>query len=201
MMRQFMVEACRRVMSEVEVYTAATVATALDLLRHPAPPDVVMLDLILPDGCGLEVAAQARRSLPNTKIIVVSSCLDEFTLHRVMEIGVDGFIDKLEQTFEAVCEAIRSVLSGKVYFSPTARRVHAQLRADPLAFTKLISNRELEMLTLFGRGLSNEEIARDKGLSPSTVRNHRQNIMGKLGLSSTTQLIRYALEKGFVRPG
>ncbi len=197
MFRRFMLEACRQALPEAEMKIAESGGQALVLCQEYRP-DVVILDLVLPDCSGLDLVPQLREFLPRVRIVAVSAWVDEYTIHRVMELGVEGFVDKGEQTFATVVEAIHSVRNGGTYYSAAVQRVHARLRSDSHSFAKLISNREMQLLPLFGRGLSNEEIARLQNLSANTVRNHRQNIMSKLGLTSTPQLIHYALEKGFI---
>ncbi|MFI5337982.1 MAG: response regulator transcription factor, partial [Opitutales bacterium] len=108
-------------------------------------------------------------------------------------------LDKNEQPVKVLREAITTVLAGRQYVSSLVRQLRASVRADPAAFDKILSEREQEVLRLVGDGLSNEQIARHLAISVSTAKHHRLNLMAKLDLHSTPQLIRYAMEKGFAR--
>lgn len=162
-------------------------------------PDLVLLDLVPPDGDGLGLMIALLEAPKPARVIVFSGLLDEFTVHRATQSKLHGFVDKYEEPLTRLAEAIHAVLAGSRYFSPAVRLVQQSMRADPMTFAKLLSDREQELLGYFGLGRSNEEVAELQGLSAHTVKIHRRNIMGKLNLHSTPQLIRYAMEKGFVR--
>ena len=200
MVRDMLAQACRETLLGSNLHTAGTGEEGYALCRS-LQPDLILLDLGLPDVDGLELVGHLFKAARQAKIVVLSGFTDEFTVHRALGSSVHAFLDKNEQPLDVLAEAIREVLAGRQYLSPSTRRIQASLRADPAAFNKLLSEREQELLALFGRGLSNEEIAEHHGLSVHTVKIHRRNIMGKLGLHSTPHLIRYAIEKGFVRYG
>lgn len=198
MIRQLLVMACKQALADADVFSAATGRDGVELCGREKPA-VVLLDLVLPDGDGLDLVPEIRRTVGDAKILVLSSHTDEFTLHCVQRAGVNGFVDKNEQAFEVLREALAAVLGGRSYFCSATQSIRARMKADPQSFTKVLSDREMELLGLFGRGLSNEDIGGQLGLRLNTVRNHRQNIMTKLGLASTPQLMLYALDKGFTR--
>lgn len=198
LIRQMLVGACRQAEPEASVWGAGTAGEGLELCRIERP-DLVLLDLVLPDADGIDLAKHIRDVVGEVKILAISSHTDDYTLHRVQGAGVQGFVDKNVEAIDTLTEAFAAVLGGGTYFCAGVGEMRARLRADPRAFTKVLSDREMELLGLFGQGLGNEEIGEMIGLRPNTVRNHRQNIMTKLGLGSTPQLIRYAIEKGFTR--
>ncbi len=198
MIRSMIVRSCRDRIGGVEVGEATTGAEAVALCRK-TQPDVVLLDIGLPDGDGLDRVPAIREAARQAKIIVLSSQTNAYSLARIHRAEVHGFVDKNEPSPEILAKAIEAVLAGRTWFSAVVERTRAALRADPRAFTKLLSDREQEMLCLIGQGLTNEEIGPKIGLSVNTVRNHRRNIMAKLGIHSSPELIRYALEKGFIR--
>lgn len=200
MIRQLLVMACKQAVADAEIFSAANGAEGLELCRREQP-ELVVLDLVLPDRDGLDLAPEIRASVSGVKVLVLSSHADEFTLHRVQQSGINGFIDKNAQTLAVLQEGLHVVLGGHSYYCSIVQGMRARMRADSLSFSKVLSDREMGLLGLLGQGLSNEIIGERLGLRPNTVRNHRQNIMTKLGLSSTPQLIRYALEKGFTRSG
>jgi len=181
------------------VCEAGTVAEALE--RIPAAqPDVVLLDLHLPDGDGLDVAAKLFERMPDLRVLALTSLHDEMTIHRIHSIGIQGFVDKNMQQPETLRSAIETVASGRGYFAEVVQQVQQTMRSDPMSFLKVLSAREQELLHLLGRGLTNEEAAAQMGLTAGTVHSHRRNIMKKLGTATQVELIRYALRKGFVRP-
>jgi DNA-binding NarL/FixJ family response regulator len=198
MMRGLIVRVCREHFPGEPVHDASDTRTGVDLCRR-IQPDIVLLDLDLPDGDGLDLLAEIHRDSPQSKIIVVTSHSDEYAIHRSLEAGVAAFVDKCSQPIEVVSEAIAAVAAGRAYFSPVVVRAKNRLRDDPKAFTKLLSPREQEILRLLGEGLPNDQVAERVGVSPKTIHSYRRNIMVKLGIHSTPQLIRYAMEKGFTR--
>lgn len=198
MVRGLVVRACHEAYPCEIIGEASDCRSGVDLCRQLVP-DLVLLDLDLPDGDGLDFTGEIRRAAPSARIMVLSSHTDSYSLHRIYRAGVHGFVDKNEQTPEVLCAAMRQIMAGGAFFSEVVERNNAQLRADPKAFTKVLTEREQDLLRHFGQGLTNEQIAARVGLNAFTVRNHRRNIMGKLGIHSTPELIHYAIEKGFTR--
>lgn len=198
LMRDLLIGACREAMPGFSVLGARDAASGLELCKH-GQPDLIILDLALPDRDGIELLDDLLAACRHCKVIGISGYSDEFTLHRVLHSKLHGFVDKKEQTIEQLALAIRAVLRGERYLSPAASNARLSQRNDPTAFNKILSAREQQLLSLFGRGLSNEEIAAAVNLSELTVRNHRCRTMAKLGLRTSAELIRYALEKGFIR--
>lgn len=198
LVRDMFIASCRTIVSGATVSGASTGAEGVRLCTQ-IQPDLVFLDLVLPDGDGIDLMATILSSVPHARVIALTSHSDEFTLHRALKANVHGFIDKNEQPLGLLPEAIATVMAGRPYFSSVVQRVRASLRNDPAAFNKVLSDREQELLPLFGEGLSNEEVAERVKLTAGTVKLHRRNIMSKLGVHSTPQLMRYALEKGFTR--
>ena len=198
MIRDLLVWACRSTFAPETIAEASDAKGALKECQAISP-DLVILDLELPDRDGLELLPELRKFVPSVKVIALSSHTDEVTVHRVLQSQIEGFVDKNGQPMDILREAVTTVMDGRRYFSPVIRQVWQQLRDAPAAFNKLLSDREQEVLALVGRGLTNAEIAEQIGLRVITVQNHRCNIMSKLGIHSTSHLIRYAAEKGFTR--
>lgn len=199
LMRDLLLKACGEAMPGSVVLGAKDAETGLKLCGA-RQPDIIILDLALPDRDGLDVLDDLIASCNKTKVIGISGYSDEYTMHRAMHSKLHGFVDKNEQTVEALAEAIHTVLKGIRYLSPTIHAMHFALRNNPVSFDKILSPREQGLLSLFGRGLTNGEVAAEVGLSELTVRNHRCRLMAKLNLRTSPELIRYALEKGFIRP-
>lgn len=200
LMRDLLEQTCRNAVKDAITAGAVDAASGLKLVRKQKP-DVVLLDLALPDRDGLDLLDELITASPKSRIIGLSGYMDEFTIYRVLGSALNGFVDKNDHTSEQLATAIRSVMAGERYFSASALKAWASLRSDPSAFDKVLSAREQDLLRLFGRGMSNDEIATTINLSELTVRNHRCRIMAKLGLKTSAELISYAFEKGFVRAG
>lgn len=165
-------------------------------------PDVVMLDLGLPDMDGFAVAAVILKTLPTTRVLVLSGLLDDYTVFRVEKSGVHGFIDKGTNTITQVRDALDALAAGKTYYSPAFSTARLARRTDTASFEKVLSESEQEILSLIGEGLTDEEIGLRLGISPSTAQTHRSNILQKLHIKGTPKLVAFAIRHGFTRmPG
>jgi DNA-binding NarL/FixJ family response regulator len=199
LMRSLLIKACEETMLNCVVSGARNAEAALELGRA-VQPDVIILDLALPDRDGLDLLDDLLAACGNSKVIGISGYTDEFTLYRAKHSKLHGFVDKNEQTIEALAEAIRTVMNGQRYFSASVQHACLSLRKNPRSFDKILSAREQGLLGLFGAGFTNEQVAEEVGLSELTVRNYRCRLMTKLDVHTSPELIRYALEKGFTRP-
>jgi two-component system response regulator NreC len=200
MIREMLVAACQAAFSLTEVEQAASGAIALQLCNS-SHPDLLILDLELPDCDGIDLVPELRKLTPRVKIVALSAHTDEVTVHRVLQAEIEGFIDKNSQPLRILGEAVQTIIEGRRYLSPIVREVWKRLRNEPAAFNKILTQREQEILTQVGLGLTNSEIAERLHLRVVTIQNHRCNILAKLGMHSTSHLIRYANEKGFTRLG
>jgi two-component system response regulator NreC len=160
-------------------------------------PDMVLLDINLPDRDGISIADEMLAMDPKIRILALSSECDDYTLYRVLNSGMHGYVDKNRQSVEVLKQAIDEVIKGRVFFTEVVQQVRQRLRMEPKAFPKVLTEREQQLLAVLGGGLTNEQVAHELGLSRYTVQLHRRNIMGKLGLHRTPDLIRYAVNKGF----
>ena len=140
MIRDLLVWACQSAFSKAEVEQAVDGAGALERCRA-IRPDLVILDLELPDGDGLDLLPELRNLAPSAKIIVLSSHTDEVTVHRVMRTHVEGFVGKNSQPLEMLREAVQTVMDGRRYLSPVVREVWGTLHliryANEKGFTRL----------------------------------------------------------------
>ena len=175
--------------------TFAEGLAALRLLR----PDLLLLDISLPDGDGLELAKTVLDELPQLKILAISSHRDPWTMLQVQRIGLHGFVDKNEQRPELLSEAIAAVLGGRVYYTPVVNESSARIRRDPRAFIRVLSDYETKILSMIGEAKNDEEIGLILGTSPATVQSRRRDIMQKLNVHSTPKLIHYAIVNGLTR--
>jgi DNA-binding NarL/FixJ family response regulator len=162
-------------------------------------PDMVLMDISLPDGDGLELARMVIDELPRVKVLAISSHHDPWTMLQVQRIGIHGFVDKNDQRPEVLSEAMLAVLGGRVYYTPVVNQSSASIRRDPKSFIRVLSDYETRILSMIGESKSDEEIAVVLNISPATVQSRRRDIMRKLDIHSTPKLIHYAIVNGLTR--
>lgn len=183
---------------EVRHVGIATTAAKGFELCHVLQPDIVLLDLQLPDADGFDlVVALASLSFP-PRILLLTVKSDEATLYRANHTPISGMVWKASHVHDTLRHAIGEALAGRKYFPADVRDAMRVIRSDPAAFFKILSERELSLLPSLCQGFTDAQIAVQTGLSPATVKSHRQHIMAKLDLHRTADLIRWAAEKGFV---
>lgn len=159
---------------------------------------LAMVDLELPDGNALDwVEAYAARP-ENPKVMVLSSISEDFILFRALRSQVSGFVHKSDGR-ESLVLGVEMILGGNIFYSPTVQRLRKAMNSDKSFFSKILSEKEQQILRLIGEGNSNEEIAEIEGSKVATIVDHRKNIMAKLDIHNASDLIRYALQKGFAR--
>lgn len=166
----------------------------LDLL-----PDVVLMDLAMPVIDGIEAIRRIRARAPSTKVIALTSFADEARLFAAVKAGAAGYLLKDTDALEIV-KGIRMVSNGEALISPAAAAKLMQEFADSSAdqTAEALTAREIEVLRLIARGLSNREIASELVLSEKTVKTHVSNILAKLHLADRTQAALYAVKKRLV---
>ena len=162
-------------------------------------PALVLMDISLPDGDGLELAKTVLDEMPGVRVLAISSHRDPWTMLQVQRIGLHGFVDKNEQRSGVLTEAINAVLSGRVYYTPIVNESSASIRRDPKAFIRVLSDYETRILSMIGESKSDEEIATGLGVSPATVQSRRRDIMRKLDIHTTPKLIHFAIVNGLTR--
>ncbi len=183
--------------SEIQEFT--TGAEGLRTVREKRP-DILLLDLNLPDIDGLEIARLVLAEFAEVKVLGISSHRDSWTMLQVQRLGLHGFVDKHDQSREVLRRAVETVLSGHVFYTKAVNESSARLRQDPKAFTRVLSDYETKLLALIGQALTDEEIAAQVGISPSTMQSRRRDIMRKLDIHTTPKLIHYAITQGLTRP-
>lgn len=162
-------------------------------------PELLLLDISLPDGDGLELAKITLTESPQTRILAISSHRDPWTMLQVQRIGLHGFVDKNEQRPEILSDAIHAVLGGRVYYTPIVNESSARIRRDPKAFFRVLSDYETRILAMIGESKTDEEIGTILDISSATVQSRRRDIMQKLNVHSTPKLIHYAIVNGLTR--
>jgi two-component system response regulator NreC len=180
---------------DIEVVAEAGDAEAAIRYVSGHHPTVLILDLNMPGGSGLQAIPKIRSQSPGTQIVVLTM-QDETTFAReALQAGVLAYILK-EAASEELVKAVRMAAEGKTYLQP---ELGARLAAEPdLPAPDDLSERELEVLRLIALGHTNNEIAKQLYLSVRTVESHRAHIQQKLGLTNRSELVRYALERGLI---
>jgi len=162
---------------------------------HGHRPHVLVLDLGMSGGSGMEAVRQLRERSPETQIVVVTMDESPVFAHRALAAGALGFVTK-EMADEQLADAVRQAARGERYVSP---RVAARLDSlDAVLAENTLTARELEVLRLIALGHTSVEIARALQLSPRTVETHRARIHRKLGLRTRAELVRYAMDRGLM---
>lgn len=159
--------------------------------------DLVLLDISLPDANGLDVLREMRRKRPRLPVLVISMYPEEMYAVRAIRTGAQGYLTKQSASEELVL-AVRKILSGKRYVNPAfAVRMVVDFESDAAkpAHEKL-SNREFQVMRMFGSGKTMKDIATELNLSINSIRTYRVRIMEKIGVKGTEGLIHYALTHG-----
>jgi DNA-binding NarL/FixJ family response regulator len=180
---------------------AATVAEAESTV---AEPDVVLVDLVLPDGKGHEVVAKVVARWPEAAVLVLTMVDNPSEVRLCLEAGAAGYLLK-ESAAADVVEAVRRVGRGEQYLQPSlgamlARARDARGRAR-LGSVESLTPRECDVLRMLAFGHTNAEVARSLGVALRTIEAHRAHIVQKLGLRTRAELVRFAMEEGLVEVG
>jgi NarL family two-component system response regulator LiaR len=165
-------------------------------------PDVILLDLVMPRQDGIAAIAEIKRENPEARILVLTSFAEDEKVFPAIKAGALGYLLKVSSP-QQLLEAIRDVYRGQSSLHPTiARKLISELQRPPdLPPTKEpLSEREMEILRLVARGLTNQEIAEELVISERTVRTHVSHILEKLHLANRTQAALYAHREGLANP-
>ena len=167
-------------------------------------PDIVLMDIGLPDISGIEAAAEIKRLRPETAIVALTIHEDEEYFFKMLAAGASGYVPKRAAP-EELLTALRAAATGEVYLYPSLAKLLVtdylaqDSAARPAEVLDGLTDREREVLAHLADGASNGEIAETLSISPKTVARHRENIMRKLGLHSRTELVKYAIRKGIIQ--
>ncbi|MBT5704740.1 response regulator transcription factor [bacterium] len=162
-------------------------------------PDLVVTDIDMPELDGISMAQTLIQELPAVRVLALSNLKDPFTISRLRETGIHGYVEK-DQPLDILEEAMRTVAKGEHYFTALVKEVSSQLAQNPIAFSKILSRREQDVVRFVVDGLTSKEIARKMKLVPRSVETHRYRIMKKLELKNVVDLIAYAEKNGLRRP-
>ena len=186
------------------VQDASNGADALRLASE-LNPDIVLLDMSMPGPNGIEVTRQLKKTLPEIRILILTVHEDETMLQEAIRAGASGYILKRAVESELI-DAIQAVCRGDLYVHPAMTRAllkaispttHPALGSQE-ELVEALTPREAEVLRLIAQGYTNRQMADHLSISVRTVESHRANLMGKLGLRSRVDLVRYAKENKLI---
>lgn len=191
--------------SEPELQVVAEAENGLDAIRCAVKhkPDLILLDLAMPKMSGISALKEIKRQFPGIKILALTFHTSEEYILEAFESGADGYCLK-NDTHAELISAIKNVLSGKIYLSPTISGkvlegyLEGRQKSKPDTSLEILTQREKEVLKLVGEGYSSPKIGHILCISAKTVDKHRSNIMNKLNLHNASALTAYAIEKGLV---
>ncbi|MGE5194151.1 MAG: response regulator [Deltaproteobacteria bacterium] len=176
---------------------ASGVAEARQIVAD-SKPDVAIVDLTLSDGSGLELIKELRANHPEVRLLVLSMHDESLYAERALRAGALGYVSKHEAS-RTIVQAVRTILSGKLYLSPNMTELVVQrafVAGADLSRPAVdrLTEREREVFELIGQGLSSRQIAVKLEISPKTIETHREHIKEKLELTTSTELTRYAVQ-------
>jgi len=187
---------------DIEIVAEASSGLEAIELAQAHQPDVILMDVTMPDMNGMEATRAIKTHCPSVAVLALTIHEEEAYFFRMLDAGAAGYLPKRAAP-DDLLQAVRTVHNGEVFLhsSVAAMLVRGYLqggsqgtKADVLSLT----GREREVLTLIAEGLTNKQIGEQLGISPKTVARHRDNITKKLNLSSRAELTRYAIQKGLI---
>lgn len=184
--------------AELEVIGEA--ANGVDAIRlaKELKPDVVLMDLIMPELDGIAATEAIRRDMPDVEVIALTSVLEDAAVVGAVKAGAIGYLLK-DTHADELCRAIKAAAAGQVQLSPqAAARLVKEVRAPAPA--EALTERETEVLRMLAAGKANKEIAAELVIGETTVKSHVSSILTKLGVSSRMQAALFAIRKGLVDP-
>ena len=167
-------------------------------------PDVILMDIHLPDLSGIEATKKIKETCPDVAIVALTINEDEEYFFKMLEAGASGYVPKRAAPEELLI-AIRVAAEGEVYIYPSLTKLLVndfitQHQTRPNRAIENLTERETELLAHLADGATNTEIADTLHISPKTVARHRENIMRKLQLRNRTELVKFAIRKGIIKP-
>ena len=181
---------------DIEVVGEASDGSEGVAMARRLRPDVVLMDLLMPNMDGLTAIARIKAELPETEVVAVTSFIEEEKVTAALEAGASGYLLK-DAEAEEVAAAVRAAYAGEVHLDAAVARLLAQRmrtrKTEPDA-TEPLTDRERDVLRLLGQGMSNKEIGSALFITERTARTYVSNILGKLGLASRTQAALWAVE-------
>jgi two-component system, NarL family, response regulator LiaR len=181
--------------SELEIVGEARDGAEAVKLARQLQPDVVLMDLLMPEMDGIAATAAIRRELPDTEVVALTSVLEDASVVEAVRAGAIGYLLKDTEAYE-LRRAIKAAAAGQVQLAPSAvARLMREVRT-PEKSHEALTGRETDVLRLLAQGESNREIAQHLSIGEQTVKTHVSHILDKLGVPSRTQAALYAIRTG-----
>jgi DNA-binding NarL/FixJ family response regulator len=181
----------------VEIVGEATTGVEAVRLAGELQPDVVLMDIHMPELTGVEATRRICRDHPDIRILVLTAYDDPAYLHALLEAGADGYVLKTDE-FAALYRALEEVAVGRTAFDEAMLAKAAEHRETLSRLVEGLTDRELEILSLAARGLTNKEIGKTLFISDRTVQGHLQNVYQKLGVGTRTEAVTAGLSRGII---
>jgi DNA-binding NarL/FixJ family response regulator len=178
---------------------AADGKTAIRLVKELSP-QVVIMDISMPDMNGIDATRRILSSFPDIKVIALSMHYDKQFVSEIFKAGASGYLIK-DSAFDDLEQAVRVVMEGKTYINPriaslVVESLITQTGSNAAASLSLLTDREREVLQLIAEGKSTRQIAQQLSVSTKTIESHRRQVMGKLNMRNVAELTRYAIREG-----
>ena len=190
---------------DVEIVGEASTAAQAMETAGIVKPDVILMDIGLPDLSGIDATREIKKRYPEISIVALTIHEDEEYFFKMLDAGASGYVPKRAAP-EELLVAIRAAAAGEVYLYPSLAKLlvkdylSQEHPAEEKANLDGLTEREHEVLTYLAEGASNDKIAESLVISPKTVERHRENIMRKLNMHSRAELVRYAIRRGIIKP-
>ena len=190
-------------LDDIEVVGEASDGSEGVAMARRLKPDVVLMDLLMPNMDGVTAIGRIKAELPETEIVTMTSFIEEEKVTAALEAGASGYVLK-DAEADVVADAVRAAYAGEVQLDPQVARLLAQRmrqkKSSDDGLVEPLTEREKDVLRLLGQGMSNKEIGAALFITERTARTYVSNILGKLGLASRTQAALYAVEHKLAEP-
>ncbi|HEY0443337.1 MAG TPA: response regulator transcription factor [Candidatus Limnocylindrales bacterium] len=190
-------------LDDIEVVGEASDGSEGVAMARRLKPDVVLMDLLMPNMDGITAIGRIKAEMPETEIVTMTSFIEEEKVTAALEAGASGYVLK-DAEAEEVAAAIRAAFAGEVHLDPAVARLLAQrmrTKKSPAdGLVEPLTDRERDVLGLLGQGMSNKDIGTRLFITERTARTYVSNILGKLGLASRTQAALWAVEHKIAEP-
>lgn len=189
----------------IEIIGEASNGASLWKLMESSPPDIILMDISLPDISGIELTRTLSERFPEVKVLILSMFTDESFINQAIKAGAKGYLHK-NTTREEMLMAIDTVYSGSEFYSDNISKIILKSYIDKAKKNgeeiynphELLSKREIEILKMFAEGFINKEIADRLFISIRTVESHKNHIMQKLNLKTQVELVKYAIRHNLI---
>ncbi len=185
--------------SDMKIVGQADSGQTASELAEKLKPNVIIMDVAMPDMNGIEATRLIKEKLPDTKVIALSAYDNREYVIGMAKAGVSGYLLK-DCAFEELIKAVKTVMQGKSYLSPDITSIVLEFQAEKRdnAVKTVLNERDRQIVKLLAEGKTARQIAQQEGLSVKTIEGRRRKIMEKLKLNNAAGLVRYAMEEGFI---